>query len=99
MASVEGDAYLSELLQSKAEKEKDKEVVDKPPHYLKYKIEPITFVMTNQLPFAEGNVIKYIMRWRDKNGIQDLKKAKRYIDLIIELEETGNIDPKKEWKE
>ena len=66
---------------------------------LKYKIEPITFVMTNQLPFAEGNVIKYIMRWRDKNGIQDLKKAKRYIDLIIELEETGNIDPKKEWKE
>ena len=55
--------------------------------------------MTNQLPFAEGNVIKYIMRWRDKNGIQDLKKAKRYIDLIIELEETGNIDPKKEWKE
>ena len=96
MASVEGDTYLSEL-QSKAEK--DKEVVDKPPHYLKYKIEPITFVMTNQLPFAEGNVIKYIMRWRDKNGIQDLKKAKRYIDLIIELEETGNIDPKKEWKE
>ena len=68
-------------------------------NYLKYKIEPITFVMTNQLPFAEGNVIKYIMRWRDKNGIQDLKKAKRYIDLIIELEETGNIDPKKEWKE
>jgi len=98
MASIEGDTYLSEL-KSKAEKDKDKEVVDKPPHYLKYKIEPITFVMTNQLPFAEGNVIKYIMRWRDKNGIQDLKKAKRYIDLIIELEKTGNIDPKKEWKE
>ena len=98
MASIEGDTYLSKL-KSNAEKEKVKEVVDKPPHYLKYKIEPITFVMTNQLPFAEGNVIKYIMRWRDKNGIQDLKKAKRYIDLIIELEETGNIDPKKEWKE
>jgi hypothetical protein len=98
MASIEGDTYLSGL-KSKAEKDKDTEVVDKPPHYLKYKIEPITFVMTNQLPFAEGNVIKYIMRWRDKNGIQDLKKAKRYIDLIIELEETGNIDPKKEWKE
>jgi len=98
MASIEGDTYLSEL-KLKAEKDKDKEVVDKPPHYLKYKIEPITFVMINQLPFAEGNVIKYIMRWRDKNGIQDLKKAKRYIDLIIELEETGNIDPKKEWKE
>ena len=42
--------------------------------------------MENNIPFAEANVVKYVMRWRDKNGIQDLEKAKRYIDMIIEKE-------------
>tara|TARA_R100000353_G_scaffold173366_1_gene139610 strand:- start:331 stop:576 length:246 start_codon:yes stop_codon:yes gene_type:complete len=75
-----------------------KEVVDKPPHYLKYEIEPITFIMRNKLDFPTGNVIKYVMRWRDKNGVQDLQKAKRYIDMMIELETTGQIDKVKKWK-
>jgi hypothetical protein len=34
----------------------------------------------------EGNVIKYVSRWRKKNGIADLEKAKHYIELLIELE-------------
>jgi hypothetical protein len=34
----------------------------------------------------EGNVIKYVSRWKEKNGIKDLEKAKHYIDLLIELE-------------
>ena len=75
-----------------------KEVVDKPPHYLKYEIEPITFIMRNKLDFPTGNVIKYVMRWRDKNGVQDLQKAKRYIDMMIELETTGQIDKVKKWQ-
>lgn len=58
-----------------------------PDHYTQYKIEPITFVAVNNIPFIEGNVIKYICRWRKKDGLQDLKKAKRYIDLLIEHEE------------
>jgi hypothetical protein len=37
----------------------------------------------------EGNVIKYVSRWRKKNGIADLEKAKHYIDLLIELETNG----------
>ena len=53
-------------------------------HYKKYKIQPTIFCIVNNIPFAEGCVIKYMMRWKDKNGVEDLKKAKHYIDLIIE---------------
>jgi hypothetical protein len=63
--------------------------VYKPSHYTKYKIEPITFIMQNELPFAMGNVIKYVMRYKDKNGLEDLRKARRYIDMIIEQEYPG----------
>ena len=62
------------------------DIITAPPHSTKWKIDPITFIMENNIPFAEANVFKYVMRWRDKNGIQDLEKAKRYIDMIIEKE-------------
>lgn len=52
-------------------------------HYKKYKIQPTEFCIKNNIPFAEGCVIKYITRWRDKNGIQDLEKAKHYIEMLI----------------
>lgn len=55
-------------------------------HYKKYKIQPTEFIFHNNLGFIEGNVIKYIMRYKDKNGIEDLKKAKHYVDLLIEYE-------------
>ena len=54
-----------------------------PNHYKKFKIEPLDFIHENGLGFAEGNVIKYICRWREKNGIEDLEKAVRYIQLLI----------------
>lgn len=64
-----------------------KERVKRPSHYTQWKaIEPITFLILNNIPFAEGNVIKYVLRWRAKNGIEDLEKAKRYIDMMIEFE-------------
>ena len=53
-------------------------------HYKRYKIQPVEFIMQNNIPYAEGNVIKYILRHRDKNGIEDLKKAIHYIELIID---------------
>mgnify|MGYP003147088232 FL=1 len=53
-------------------------------HYLKFKIQPSEFANKNNLPFAEGNAIKYICRHKDKGGKEDLKKAKHYIDMIIE---------------
>lgn len=55
-------------------------------HYKDLLIQPIDFIHANGIPFIEGNVIKYICRHRAKNGIQDLKKAKHYIDLLIEKE-------------
>lgn len=60
-------------------------------HYKKYKIQPVEFIHANDIPYFEGNVIKYVARWRDKNGIADLEKAKHYIDLLIELEKEKNV--------
>lgn len=64
----------------------EKEQVFRPSHYTDWAMEPMTFIMLNNVPFAEGNIIKYVMRWRNKNGIQDLMKARRIIDMIIEME-------------
>jgi hypothetical protein len=54
-----------------------------PEHYARFKIEPIRFMMENDLPFWMGNVIKYVVRYDAKNGIEDLKKARRYLDMQI----------------
>ena len=55
-------------------------------HYKEFAIEPVIYIHANGLDFFEGNVIKYITRWRRKNGVLDLEKAKHYIELLIELE-------------
>jgi hypothetical protein len=55
-------------------------------HYKQMKIQPIEFIYENQIPYIESNVIKYICRHKYKNGLQDLEKAKHYIDLLIEKE-------------
>jgi hypothetical protein len=57
-----------------------------PEHYARWKFEPITFIMENNIPYAVGNVIKYVMRYDSKDGLKDLKKARRYIDMLIEQE-------------
>jgi|TARA_R100000789_G_scaffold10600_4_gene14352 hypothetical protein len=53
-------------------------------HYRKMKIQPSKFVNENKLLFAEGNVIKYVVRHQYKGGKEDLEKAKHFIDMIIE---------------
>ena len=55
-------------------------------HYKRMVIQPIEFILKNNLGFCEGNVIKYITRYRHKNGKEDLLKARHYIDLLIESE-------------
>ena len=55
-------------------------------HYKSLKIQPIEFIHANGIPFAEGCVIKYVTRWRDKGGIADLEKAKHFLEILIELE-------------
>lgn len=55
-------------------------------HYVKLAVQPAEYIMKNKLGFAEGNVIKYVSRWRDKGGIDDLRKARHYINLLIDIE-------------
>lgn len=57
-------------------------------HYSNLKIQPVQYIHANGIGFCEGNVIKYVTRWRDKGGISDLEKARHYIDMLIELEKT-----------
>ena len=75
------------------------DIIKHPPHYFRFKIEPITFIMQNEIPYAEGNAIKYICRWRHKHKTKeeqlgDLKKAIQYINLLIEQETQGKGEVK-----
>ena len=63
-------------------------------HYKGMKIQPVQFIHANNIGYLEGNIIKYVCRWRGKNGMADLEKAKHYIELLIALE--GGDDAGKE---
>jgi hypothetical protein len=52
-------------------------------HYFDMKIEPLEYIDANVLGFVEGNIIKYVSRYKTKNGLEDLKKAKFYINHLI----------------
>ena len=56
----------------------------KPNHYGNSGIDVISFCQANNLDFMQGNVIKYVFRYKNKNGLEDLEKAKEYIDRMIE---------------
>ena len=53
-------------------------------HYESKSYQPIEFIVKNNLFFAEGNVVKYLTRWRSKNGGEDLQKAKWYVGFLAE---------------
>ena len=55
-------------------------------HYKDKAIQPVEYIHANNLGFCEGNVIKYVTRWKDKAGIADLEKAKHYIELLMDFE-------------
>ena len=55
-------------------------------HYKDLKIQPIEYCHANNIPFTEGCIIKYATRWRDKGGIDDLRKIIHFAELLIELE-------------
>ena len=55
-----------------------------PDYYARYDIEPISFIMRNNIPYAEGNVIKYVLRHDLKGGKEDVDKAIRYLEMIKE---------------
>lgn len=53
-------------------------------------IEMWDYAHSHKLDFFEGNIVKYVTRWKHKNGIEDLRKAKQYLDKLIELNERNN---------
>jgi hypothetical protein len=55
-------------------------------HYKDFKIQPVEFCHVNGIPYIESTAIKYLCRWRLKGGIQDLEKAKHFIEMLIEME-------------
>ena len=57
-----------------------------PDYYKGYVIQPIDYIMKNNLGFCEGNVVKYISRWNKKGGTEDLRKAIRYIEILLDTE-------------
>lgn len=56
-------------------------------HYSDKSIQPWDYIHANNLCYFTGNCVKYVSRWKDKGGINDLKKAIHYLEKLIELEE------------
>ena len=60
-------------------------------HYKRQAIQPWDIIVANGLDFFEGNALKYLLRWRLKGGVDDLRKARHYIDKLIELQSERDI--------
>lgn len=56
-------------------------------HYKDKAVQPWDYIYANNLCYFTGNCVKYVSRWKDKGGVDDLKKARHYLDKLIELEE------------
>lgn len=68
---------------------KPEDKVNHPNHYTQGKFECIEVIQEQLqadafLGFLQGNVVKYLWRWRDKNGLEDLKKAQWYLNKMVE---------------
>lgn len=55
-------------------------------HYKNKPVQPWDFISANNIGYLEGCAIKYLARWKDKGGVQDLLKARHYLDKLIELQ-------------
>lgn len=64
------------------------------PSYYGTGIDVIEFCLRNNLTFMQGNVIKYVTRYKKKNGVEDLEKAKEYIERLIEFEKRNENEQK-----
>lgn len=67
------------------------DMVNLPPHYARFKIEPIRFIGENRLDWFQGNIVKYVLRHDAKNGLEDIAKVRRYA-LMYERFLSGDED-------
>ena len=78
---VEENTFPSELVEFFSKKQED---IKKPARYNKRgKLECWDVILDQEMNFLEGNIIKYLWRYKEKNGIEDLKKARVYLDKLI----------------
>lgn len=92
-----GDVELCEDLNSKPDRlnrgnKKNPDPIDTQvggAHYRHFKIQPIEFITKNRMSFIEGNIIKYICRYKFKGEAEDLLKIKHYVDLLIKFKYGG----------
>ena len=68
----------------------DRESVTEPKHYQDFEISPLEYIVKNELDFMEGNIIKYVSRYQFKGGVNDLLKAKTYLEKLINRERIKN---------
>jgi hypothetical protein len=66
-----------------------KDRINSPAHYTQGSIEPLTYIVANQLDYREGNIVKYVTRWpykgaTDLEKLEDLYKGRVYLDHLIE---------------
>ena len=84
--TTESDAFTEELKKLGRHDliEKNVGTVDQPPQHYNVGIEPVKYITSHGLGFLEGNIVKYITRYKLKgNPVEDLHKARLYIDLIL----------------
>jgi hypothetical protein len=70
----------------------DGDAVNRPDHYERFPIEPTFFIMENGINWCLGNVLKYLCRFPFKNGVEDLRKAQRYLAMYVRF-----LDRKEDW--
>lgn len=86
--TVGGYSNCLVLVEPEAEKTVANDPVNHPDHYtFRGGVEPIDFIVSNNLTFAEGSIIKYIYRWPKKGGVESLKKARMILDKLIAEQE------------
>lgn len=61
-------------------------------HYKAKAIQPWDYIASNELGYFEGNIVKYVSRWREKGGVDDLRKARHYLEKLIELNVLENTN-------
>ena len=89
MIETEDDSeYASDTIEESMEKMKKvinwEDIINTPPHYTNWALEPIDYIISNKLDFCEWNVVKYVTRYKFKNWLEDLLKARFYLQKLID---------------
>lgn len=82
----DSDDFLADFTSEELAPLSKKDNVNEPQHYTQGKIQPIDYIIANDIGFLAGNVVKYITRYKYKNGQEDLKKAQFYLNKLIATE-------------